>query len=195
MNNLTKEKKTQLVGVVLITAIIVAGLYFGLVRAQQKGRALIENEKAEMIAKIAKAKEVIGRREQIEEDLQKASTDLATKEASMPNVGDALVWFFQIMKQATANRPLSQFQVNPNTPPHDVALLPKFPYRAVSFIQVRLNGHYDDFGKFLADFENDYPHVRVQNLSVVPSGIEEKLDFTFDVVTLVQTNAVTTAPK
>ena len=46
-------------------------------------------------------------------------------------------------------------------------MLPKFPYQAASF-GVKLAARYHDFGAFLADFENRFPYMRVQNLHLEP---------------------------
>lgn len=90
----------------------------------------------------------------------------------------------------------------------NVELLPKFPYRANQF-RVRMGAYYQDFGKFLSDFENKFPYIRIQDLTIKPSEaaaavdpssdagasgsnareaqISEKLSFDFVVVALVRT--------
>jgi hypothetical protein len=37
-------------------------------------------------------------------------------------------------------------------------LLPSFPYKAAVFTDTAFYGCYHEFGKFLADMENNYPH-------------------------------------
>jgi hypothetical protein len=68
----------------------------------------------------------------------------------------------------------------------------KFPYRAAVF-NVRGTAHYHDFGKFVADFENAYPYMRIQNFELEPSAAsnstaqndQEKLTFKMEIVALV----------
>ena len=79
----------------------------------------------------------------------------------------------------------------------EVGLLAQFPYEAANF-SVRGAAYYHDFGKFLADFENQFPYFRVQNLLLGVSGEsalgaepsarvgEEKLQFKIDIVTLIR---------
>jgi hypothetical protein len=62
-----------------------------------------------------------------------------------------------------------------------------------------LVGTYLDFGKFLADFENNYPYMRVQIVNITPdaqpgapgtaAGGEDtgKLRFNFHVISLIKT--------
>lgn len=89
-------------------------------------------------------------------------------------------------------------------------LLPKFPFSATRF-RVKMTGYFGDFGKFLADFENHFPYIRVQDFLIKPAeavstGIEvateptstqttqarevqvsEKLSFEFVIVSLIKT--------
>jgi hypothetical protein len=83
----------------------------------------------------------------------------------------------------------------------DVDLLPHFPYKQLK-ITVSGTAFYHDLGKFIADFENAFPHMRVVNLALEPAtggnspasatsgaspGVNEKLSFKMDIVTLVKT--------
>ncbi len=69
----------------------------------------------------------------------------------------------------------------------EVDLLSKFPYKQ---LKVTVNGtaYYHDLGKFIADFENTYPHARITNLTLEPAGNtgdnSEKLAFRMDIVAL-----------
>ena len=70
-------------------------------------------------------------------------------------------------------------------------LLPHFPYKQ---LKVTVNGtaYYHDLGKFIADFENTYPHARVVNLTIDPAGgtgdDSEKLAFRMDIIALINPN-------
>jgi hypothetical protein len=73
----------------------------------------------------------------------------------------------------------------------EMDLLPSFPYKQ---IRLALNGtgYYHDVGKFISDFENNFPHSRVVNLIVEPAfgsdPSNEKLSFRMDVIALVKPN-------
>ena len=55
-----------------------------------------------------------------------------------------------------------------------------------------VTGYYHDVGKFISDFENNFPHGRVVNLIVEPVSSadpgNEKLSFRMDVIALVKPN-------
>src|SRR5439155_20937480 len=80
----------------------------------------------------------------------------------------------------------------------DVGMLPYFPYDAAIF-SVRGTAFYHQFGKFLADFENQFPFFRVQSLSLSPGSESavasddpsgrvgnEMLQFKMDIVALIK---------
>jgi hypothetical protein len=54
---------------------------------------------------------------------------------------------------------------------------------------------YRDFGRFIADFENKFPHMRVQNIEMEPAAQiagantdPERLSFRLEIVALVNPN-------
>ena len=70
----------------------------------------------------------------------------------------------------------------------DVDMFPAFPYKQMRFT-IDGTAYYHDLGKFIADFENAFPHARVVNLVVEPmSGAGEKLSFRMDMIVLVKPN-------
>ena len=73
----------------------------------------------------------------------------------------------------------------------EMDLLPSFPYKQIRFT-INGTGYYHDLGRFIADFENTFPHARVVNLIVEPmpgaDGGNEKLSFRMDIVALVKAN-------
>ena len=69
-------------------------------------------------------------------------------------------------------------------------MIPNFPYK-----QVRLSlfgtGYYHNIGKFLSDFENTFPHMRLVNLAIgttESADDSELLSFHVEVVALVKPN-------
>ena len=106
--------------------------------------------------------------------------------------GDAYSWVVNLLRRFKLPYKVEIPQVNQPTAPTDVNLLPSFPYKQVT-LKVSGTGYYDDFGKFIADFENEFPHVRVANWSLEPAATGtsagEKLQFTVDLIVLVKPNA------
>jgi hypothetical protein len=81
-----------------------------------------------------------------------------------------------------------------------VTLLPKFPYKQVVMTIIG-TAYYHDLGKFIADYENEFPTSRIMNLDLSPASVQsadekEKLAFKFDIVSLVKgsTPAATSKP-
>jgi hypothetical protein len=70
-------------------------------------------------------------------------------------------------------------------------LLPSFPFKQVKFT-ITGTSYYHDLGKFIADFENTFPHIRVVNLQLQPAqaaGGDEKISFKMDVIALVKSTS------
>ena len=69
----------------------------------------------------------------------------------------------------------------------EVDLMPHFPYKQLK-VTVGGTAYYHDLGKFIADFENTYPHARIANLTLEPVGgtadSGEKLAFRMDIIAL-----------
>ena len=77
-------------------------------------------------------------------------------------------------------------QFNQLGSPMEVNLLPDFPYKQTT-LTVAGTAHFHDLGRFLADLENQFPHVRLLNLSldVNAASVEpETLSFKVDIITL-----------
>src|ERR1051326_2430139 len=72
----------------------------------------------------------------------------------------------------------------------EMTLIPKFPYKQAT-LTVGGTAFFHDLGKFLADFENNFPYFRVLNLDMEPmpsvmGGDKEKLTFKMDIVALIK---------
>jgi Tfp pilus assembly protein PilO len=71
-----------------------------------------------------------------------------------------------------------------------VDLLPSFPFKQVK-LTITGTAYYHDLGKFIAGFENSFPHIRMVNLQLQPdqdTGNDEKLSFRIDVIALVKSS-------
>ncbi len=190
MKNLPKEKRDRLILVSLGTVITVACLiYFG-VQAQHKTRDKIAKDIFDERAKVENAERLMATSADIQKKLDGTVHELKAIEEKMAS-GDMYSWIILTINKFRAERKVDIPQFSREVPT-EVGLLPKFPYRAVLF-NIRGTAYYHDLGKFIADFENAFPYIRVQNLEMEPAanssststGDNEKLSFKMEIVTLV----------
>ena len=188
---LPKDKRNNLVLVALLTATALGGLGFGLIRFQYDNLKAIAADTTEAEKKLRQMQEGNRRAEQIEAELTEAKKTLTLQEEGMAADNDTYSWVFDMIRRFTLSYKVEIPIVNqPVT--GDCTLLPRFPYKQAS-LTLSGTGYYHDIGKFVADFENQYPHIRLLNLSLDPvSGLisddKEKLEFKMDIVVLVRPN-------
>ena len=189
MKNLSKEKKQHLLLVILGTAGVVVGLYLGLISLQQRRIDQLASERNSTQAKLEGMNDTLNRASQILADGEKETERLETAESRMAS-GDIYVWLYNTVRDFRTKHPgvnipdFSPIQVSETT------LLPKFPYKQAT-VTVSGRAYYHDLGKFLADFENEFPYMRFQNLILEPSpsmegGYTMKLAFRMEIVTLIK---------
>jgi hypothetical protein len=192
MNKLSKDKRNQLILVAMLTVGVIAGLWFGLIAMQKQKITEISQKLQDTQAQIDRVQTVVTGTAQVEAGLKIASERLYVIENGMPS-GDLFSWIVRTIK--TFNNPaykveMPQFGIPVVNP---VSMLPNFPY-SQSAVAVSGNAYYSEFGRFLSDFENHFPYMRVQNLSLEPGGgttpeEREKLAFHMEIVTLVKANS------
>ncbi len=191
LRKLPKEKLNRLILVGLATLIAMVGLYLGLVRVQDQGLAKLASKKTAAAEKLKAVLDALRRADQVKAELDTARTLLATAESDVAS-GDLYAWVINSLRQFKAPYKVEIPQYSQLGPPVDVNLLPNFPYKQTT-LTVAGTAHFDDLGHFLADLENQFPHVRLLNLSLdanAPSlSVEpETLSFKMDIVTLVKLN-------
>jgi len=188
MKNLPKEKRDRLILVGLGTLVAVAGLYFGLITVQQKAMLNTAKAKAELEEKFGNGQRLVGNTTTIQKGLESATAKLKSIEATMPS-GDMYSWIISTVNAFKENYEVDIPQFNREVP-SDIGISAKFPYKAATFI-LRGSAHYHEFGRFVSDFENTFPYMRIQNVELEP-GIastgatpadSEKLLFKIEVVT------------
>jgi hypothetical protein len=186
---ISKEKRQHLILVGMLTAGAVVGLYLGLVRPQQQSVKALGDTSRHAASTLQQMKETIQGAERVETQLAEANRKLGKMEEGMAT-GDLYSWAITAIRQFKLPYKVDVPQYSQIDGPRDVALLPQFPYKQVT-ITIGGAAYFHDFGKFVADFENQYPYMRVQNLTLEPiSGLvtadREKLSFKLDIVMLVK---------
>ena len=179
IKQLSAEKKQHLIGVCIGTVLVLAGIYWFPIRSVKADLAGVQASIAE--AEIGK----LSRREE----------QISAMEATMV-AGDPNLWIRLTYEKFRTQAP---YKVEiPNFPAPgmgDMQMIPDFPYKAATY-RVVGQAFYHDFGKFLAEFENHFPYMRVMNLDLGPEGTgglsvsggedQERLAFPFEVAALVK---------
>jgi Tfp pilus assembly protein PilO len=189
MIKLPKEKRNELVVVVIVTIVVLAGLFFGLIHFQKQNLTNLADRKIKAQAKLDKVEQTVKNAERVEAQMAETTRKLAELEDDMAP-GDALSWMVSKIKLFKLPYKVETPQIS-QAVIRDVDLLPKFPYKQATF-GVGGTAYYHELGKFLADFENHFPHFRLANLDVQPALADterEKLTFKVDIVTLVKPGA------
>jgi hypothetical protein len=189
MNKLSKEKRNQLMMAAIGIVVVLVVLYMGLIRPQYDSLARTVNATNNKDADLQKQRKTMGLAVSNGAKLKEITDKLASAESDIAS-GDSYAWSYDLIRRFKANYKVEIPTVAEPTV-QDVDILPDFPYRQ---IRLTVNGtaFYHDLGKFIADFENTYPHIRVTNLFVEPGGSAtepEKLSFHFEIVALVKADS------
>ncbi len=188
---LPKDKRNSLVLVVLVTLIAIAGLYFGLLRLQYDSLTQLSKQKATATRKLQVVLDSLHRADRIKADCASVKSQLAAAESDVAS-GDLYAWVYNSLRQFKAPYKVDIPQFSQLGSPVEVNLLPGFPYKQAT-LTVAGTAHFHDLGRFIADFENQFPHVRLLNLSMDVNASSlmaepETLSFKLDIITLVKVN-------
>ena len=188
---LPREKRNTLIAVVLGTLVALAGLYFGLIKYQKQSLQRLAEKKVAVEKKHRQVLEAIKHTSQIETEVATAKKELAEAEADIAS-GDLYSWVINTLRQFKSNYKVNIPQFSPISGTSEVSLLSNCPYKQAT---VSLSGtaHFHDLGRFVADLENQFPHMRVLNLSLElnqspAADDQETVSFKLDIATLVKTN-------
>jgi hypothetical protein len=185
MRRLSKEKRNQLMLVAICVLAVLGLMWFDLIQPRYEAlkQAQSQNTAERQLEGIQNA---IKRATAVTADLTSITQTLSNSQSDIA-AGDLYSWTYNTIRLFK-----SSYQVNiPDIGHPDVEtmdLLPSFPFKQVRFT-VTGTAYYHDLGKFIADFENAFPHIRVVNLELQPAdvtGSNERLSFRMDVIALVQ---------
>jgi Tfp pilus assembly protein PilO len=197
MNKLSKEKRNQLILTSLVTLAVVVGLWFTLIRYQKGNLQNLAGEKDKKDKELSLIQDTSKNSKKIEADLAEVCRQLDAQEADMAS-GDlyaSMVNSIRKFKQ-TYNIDIPQFTSEGSAV--NVNLLPHFPYKQVT-VSIAGTTHYGDLGKFVADFENQFPSSRIVNLELSPASTQssedmEKLTFKMNLVSLERPSGTIATP-
>jgi len=185
MAKLTKEKRDRMILVYLVSVFAMAATYILLVKSQQERLKQMSVETTNLEEQIHGTRRLLKQREEFDKTHQKVIAELESREDGMAN-GDRYFWFVNMLNKFKSNYEVEIPQISPETV-GPIGLFPDFPYQAATF-KVSGSGRFYEFGKFLRDFENKHPYIRIQNLNLEPDSTpnSEKVNFHMDVVALIK---------
>ncbi len=178
---------------VIGTVALLGGLYYGLIGPQKRSLETIVQKRAEQEGKFNNGQRLANSTPQIQRSLDESLSKLRAIESTMAS-GDMYSWIILTVNTFKENYKLDIPQFSREVPA-EVGMFAKFPYRA-SVFHLRGSAFYHDFGKFVADFENAFPYMRIQNIELDPnpntsangSTEPERLAFKMEIVALVNPN-------
>lgn len=166
MTKLSKDKRDKLILIILFSIGISAVLYYLVIMVQQEMIGDFATRTANRQAKLDLAESIKKRRDRFQENLAEQRKILTAKQAEMPRPDQDHLWFINLMEERRRVYGLNVEEVR--TPePTSAGVLAEFPFSAVA-LNVTMSGRFTDFGRFLADFENSYPYMRVELTSIMP---------------------------
>ncbi len=179
----------QFLFLLMITFVIASGLvWFFLV--QGPGATLIKQRQARSDTQTAldKSRKQMNDAARSKAALEAGQRRLDDIESKMP-VGDPYRWLVKAFGEFPAASHVSIANIEA---PHvsESTIYPKVPYKAATF-SVSGTGFYHEFGTFLAELENEFPHMRVRRLELTPAypgeadtAEGEKLNFNVELTVL-----------
>src|SRR5207302_11168830 len=140
------------------------GLGFGLIRFQYDNLDHLALTDAAAKRKLAEMRDAVNNAAKYEASVTESRKKLAELETDMAT-GDLYAWVINTLRTFKVPYRVDIPQYSPIGPVVDMSLLPDFPYKQAT-LTVAGTAHFHDFGRFLADFENEFPHIRILNLKL-----------------------------
>ena len=184
---LSKEKRNQFVLALICIIGAVTLIWFNLIRPRYEVFSMVEANKIAAENKLESIQKTIKHADAITNELVNAMQTLSRAESDMA-FGDFYSWTYDTIRTFKTSYKVDIPDIG-HPEVSDTDLLPSFPFKQVQF-SVNGTAYYHDLGKFIADLENKFPHLRVVNLTIQPaqttSGNDEKLSFKMDIIALVK---------
>lgn len=192
MNKLSKEKRNQLILALLVVGVLIGGWYAILYKSQTQRLATLRENRQAALQKLQQVKRTVDNADQIETQLAEGRKRLDGIEAGMAS-GDLYSWAINTLRKFKSGYKVEIPQFSQIDGPKDMTMLPAFPYKQIN-LTVGGSAQFHDFGKFVSDFENQFPYMRIMNVSLEPvSGLvpseKERLSFRLEIAALVKSGA------
>jgi hypothetical protein len=189
MKKLSNDKRKQLALVILVTAGAMIGTAYGLIKPEFRKREKLAQARHGAELRLQQMKQTIENADQIEAQLCEMKKRLDRIEEGMAS-GDLYSWAITRIRQFKLPYKVEIPQFSQIDGPREMSMLANFPYSQAT-ITIGGSASFYDFGKFVSDFENQFPYARLLNLSLEPSGganspDHEKLAFKIQIAELVK---------
>jgi hypothetical protein len=192
MSRSPKEQRERIILAVLMSLAACAGIWYGLLEPERAGLRARARLLADTQGKLSTVRRELRLTESFKAHLDAAQRQIGSMEGKMPT-GDVYRWAIRSMTSLQTNN----VEIANLEPPRlgDSSILPKVSYKTALF-SVNGAAHYHDFGKFLANLENSFPHMRLQRLELEPmqfgeatTASQEQLNFKIEVLALIKSSA------
>jgi hypothetical protein len=184
---LTKDKRNQFILVTICALAAIAVMWVELIRPRYAALAQVVASQKNAQDKLESIQNAIKQADTVVAQMNSVTQTLSDTESDIAS-GDLYSWTYNTLRLFKAQYPVAIPEIgHPDVMAVD--LFPSFPFKQVKFT-VNGTAYYHDLGKFIADFENTYPHMRVVNLQVQPGEAAdggEKLSFRMEIIALVKT--------
>src|SRR5688500_7339073 len=139
-------------------AIACAAVWFRLIDSARASLKKHQQTRSDVQTALDKARKQMNAAMRTKEALAASRQRLEDIEAKIP-VGDPYRWLVKAFAQFPG---ASRVAIGNIEAPHvsESVIYPTVPYRAANF-SISGTGFYEDFGLFLAELENEFPHMRV----------------------------------
>ena len=190
MKRLPPAKRNMLIVVIVATAGLIGLIYIFLILPQNANNRKLAADTKAAKAKWEQYKTVIKQSSNTAKMVEEVTAELKLTEKDVAS-GDIYSWTYDTLRRFKADYRLEIPTIG-QPAVEEVDLLPGVPYKQARII-LNGSGYFHDIGKFVADFENTFPHMRIVNLQIDPNtgaaGTgSEKLSFRTEVVVLVKPN-------
>jgi hypothetical protein len=195
MTKISKDKRDKIILTGFVTVAVSVGIWLLVIKAQAQTVKDVRAEASKSRDQLNRGRATLTTQARVDQEFEEASRKLKQREVAMAAPNDMYSWLIQTLNTFRQGYKVEIPQFGRELPT-EVGIFPKFPYRAALF-HVKGTAYYHDFGKFLADFENAFPYIRVQNIELYPAGetlggtaeSREKLNFNMELLTLVKPSA------
>lgn len=186
------ERRSQLLLLIICSAGVTILVWLTLIQPQQERLKALTVELSKTQESVKATRLLVRSSDEYKASLQAAAQKLQTVEQRMAQ-GDVYRWTINTMLgyQEPFAVDFAEF-LQPQIA--ELNIPPKVPYKGAT-TSVAGTATYHDFGRFLAAFENAYPHVRLQRLELEPASQIQtdpnepgKLSFRMEFVSLVKSS-------
>ena len=188
MKKLSPAKKNQLILTIVGTLAMISMVYFFLISPQQQENGTLAEKTKAKQAEVDKIKLTIKQAGTAAQTANELSAKLTEAESDVAS-GDVFAWIYDTLRQFKAGYRVDIPNISQPSQ-SEVELIPNFPYRQIK-VSLQGTGYFHDIGRFIADLENKFPHLRVVNLNMEPVGDQssEKLAFRMEILALTKSPA------